>query len=359
MCNNQSSKSVKIVDVYKYNDQLWCTLLDYNAICMMPCGSTELTFVLAIPNGVLNEGYYLTDFLVYKDKLLLVSYEASKLFIVDIQSKAFSEYSIRMGEDNARFHGHVCSGNLVYFIPKTYPAIVCVDLSTGEIHYIDNWINEFKKTQNKSKCYFRPQVAEVGDGKYYLISKYYNCVFVLDSFNKTIVKIEGDPETIECGASCVKEYENGLIFTYPSTKTAYYIKKTQKRKIELEYEMFEGKTIDFSEIIVVNDKIVFVPFAADCMTFVEKRDEDFVVISKVTFAQQPAYIKSWVYNDTIYCLRDEWIDSYDFEGNYIEREVVHGDKKFWEEIISNRLCEKKYLVESEKVSLNEYIVALS
>ena len=350
--------SINILGIDICDGIIWFTLQDFNGLCKMTTDLSDVEYVVDIPqvNNVSNICYSMVA--ACGDKIVLISNQANQILIYDSMTHKYTSVTIRDTPKGNKFVSYIYRDNKVYLIPGQYSAIVCINLKTNIVNYVDSWLREFPSGIKEGKVYFRPQIADVGNGIFYLVSKHYNCVCIFDTNTEKVEVINNKNGKMDDGASCVMEYKGGVILVYTNISTIEYYKKDIKKEMIADYKLLSDGIIDFSRIVVADDVVFCVPFQADRVVCLKVSEELIEDVGGRRFEKSPRYRFAWKHEDNVCCLRDSEIDFYSFDGMYIKTEKVYGNELFWHRLVSNHCRDNSYIYEGKHISLETYLMSV-
>lgn len=131
---------------YKANN-IWIYVEDVKALFRIDALSCQIDLVKVLDKSVMNSfrGVSYCDNKIY----LAPQNGVKEIYIYDVETqtinrKEISESYCPIGEQHNLFIEIVHYENRVFLIPGRYEAIVCLDLDTGKLSYIDGWYGDIK-----------------------------------------------------------------------------------------------------------------------------------------------------------------------------------------------------------------------
>lgn len=145
-------------DCLIYNEQIIFILRDMNMICSFDMKKNKTKILGKIPEESFRRYRLSTNMYIYKDKIILTPCSAKKIWVYNIQSKEWHSIAIRSFEPKYmeyKILQSVAYKEKLYMIGSNYPAVICMDMETEDIEYIeiyDHLKDEFNKYND---CFIR------------------------------------------------------------------------------------------------------------------------------------------------------------------------------------------------------------
>ena len=140
--------------VHVHNNTIWTADMRLNALFKMSGTQRELSFVGNFPEGkAYTQENYLPLYLrpaLLNGCLYFPPFTAEQIAIYSIEDNTFERVrykEIKKGkaEGSGDFCEAIAYGNNIYFIPRCYPAIMCLDTVTKELSYHSDWVEPLEK----------------------------------------------------------------------------------------------------------------------------------------------------------------------------------------------------------------------
>lgn len=204
-----------------------------------------------------------------ENKLIFIPATANHIAIYDIVSNSFNMIPVKIEETSKswiygwpKFFNAAVYKKYVFLIACYYPAIVRLDIETGELLYLNEWKTVIKEDLNKpEKMYFRRDASAcIVDNKVYLPCCIQNIVLELnmDTLQFTYYNIGENNQELRC--MC---FDNGVfwIMTWEGKTLIKWDKETntiEESLINIDNQPLQVLT---SSIFIYNNKLWCFPIA--------------------------------------------------------------------------------------------------
>ena len=135
------------------DDFFWFTAFDYNALFKMNKSSWIAEYVGSFPDEVMIRDRLFSSIAMNNDKLYFSPLSAERITIFDMKNGTFHmipfdeppTYTSGNYNKGAKFISVVSYKSWLFFIGCSYPAIIRMNASTGELDYFSDWINKITR----------------------------------------------------------------------------------------------------------------------------------------------------------------------------------------------------------------------
>ena len=297
---------------------------------------------------------------MHKKSLFLTPRGAHNIYIYHINTNKFEMVRLKkpkVCKDNSyiewlKFSSSAIVGNSIYFIPRTYPAIVEMNILTYELIYYEQWLNELKGKIFENEAFFWSQYI-IHEDKLILASANSNMLLYFDTKLKVFKQLYCGNE--KKGYSGIVQWGENILLTDrksgqleiwdPSQKS---VKKFQSMPPDFKTK----KVIGFSKLISNEGYIYAIPLWANMLLKISLRDKKVITIvnydEERNGSEEIAVCCAWIWNKELYCLNNlsSRIDIIGEDDNYInsmylsfsphfidqmEKAILNKDCSIWEE----------------------------
>ena len=148
------------------DDSMYFIPDEMNLLCMMRLADGEVTILSSIPEEKINQTGLSLKLEYQAGKLIVIPYMVKALWIYDIQPETWQKVAIRNEEEAGKFVSSVLFNDKLYLFPAFYKYIVCVDLMTYSVTYLEQIYVEFAAVSPEEDCFFDYNFTRCGDVLY-------------------------------------------------------------------------------------------------------------------------------------------------------------------------------------------------
>lgn len=132
--------------------KFWFFANEFNALCNMDVYSHTVIYIDSIPNEDIFSKYLCASIQYFQGKLFLTPRGAKCISVYDIKKGKFEEIELNMPVPyNAnpyvnwlKFISSIIVDKSLYMIPRSYPAIIEMNLQTYKLMYYVKWLSDIK-----------------------------------------------------------------------------------------------------------------------------------------------------------------------------------------------------------------------
>lgn len=258
--NNIDEKWVSMVaeDCVQVDNQLIFIARDINIVYSLDLDTGEIILIDSIPEEDVLAKRLGAKIVYWKDELIFAPMKAKKIWIYNLKTRVWHYLERKNLENNQtdmEMFEAVLYENRLFIIGSNYPAIICLNLQTESITYIEKPYERLKEKKEKlADCYFRCGYVQK-ENYLYLASSLENLVleFNMDTYDYKWVKV-GDDKNRYSGIAC----DGKNFWLAPRLNTA--IVKWDGVDTVTEYLLpieFQVEKYHFLGVVCVHDKIIF------------------------------------------------------------------------------------------------------
>ena len=167
MIKNEAGKYPYHIRAYAILDDTMYFIPDeMNLLCTMQLADGDVTILRSIPDEKINQTGLSLKLECYEGKLIVIPYMAKHPWIYDISSGLWQKIVIRNEEQAGKFVSSVLFNDKLYLFPALYKYIVCVDLLSYSVTYLEQIYAEFSALSSEEDCFFDYNFARCGDVLY-------------------------------------------------------------------------------------------------------------------------------------------------------------------------------------------------
>ena len=306
----------------------WFFLNECNALCNMDIDGDIINFSGSVPweNGFTK--YLFADIRHFNGTLILAPRGASSIALYNIKENKFSQIKlekIKAKSKNAyvnwlKFICSVIVDDSIYMIPRTYPAIVELNLATRQVDYHNQWLHEADERLFENEAFFWSDYAV--NGKTIILAAA-NGVYLM--FFDTVRKSH---QIVECknnenGFSGIERLEDNLLLTGRkdgAIKLWDSNSNTIKNFGQLPQGFFVHKIIGFSKLVRIGSWIMAIPLWANMLLKIDPGRETIVCLKDYDKErngnEEIAVCCTWIEKGQLYCHNNllKQIDIFDEKG---------------------------------------------
>lgn len=262
--------------VYEGN-KAWFVHSKYNALFEVELNNGKCKYLGYIPQEEIEMPTLYVNIKKYDKYLIMAPFMANDIAVYDIEQQKFIKIKLKTyssGYLREKFSDLVVYKNNVFFIPMTYPAVVCLNMDGFGLEYIENIVLDAEKRRLNKRYLFN--IKPVQQGRTLWLGCFAtNCIieFHLDTHEYIYHEIED----CEKGMSGIG-YRNGMfwLIQYPQYKIISWNLETGKAKLYDNFpEKFEGGSYPFSHIVCEEQRILFLPEQANMILMLNPENGTF------------------------------------------------------------------------------------
>lgn len=277
----------------------------------------------------------------WKDELIFAPMKAKKIWIYNLKTREWHGLERKKLEDNKtdlEMFEAILYDNKLFIIGSNYPAIICLDLQTEKMTYIEELYNRLKvKKEKLADCYFRCGYVQK-ENYLYIASSLENLVleFNMDTYDYSWIKV-GDDKNRYSGIT----WDGNHFWLAPRLNTA--VVKWDGVNTVTEYPLpteLQEEKYNFLGAICVHNNIVFPGMLAPYG----------IVISNLEQGEMKTVQGQYYFYKKI---NNVLVVNQDIEGRINIKNAEDIDKEFTCCIKKEKI--KKYL-ENRNVNIVEYLI---
>lgn len=336
-----------------------------NHICSMSKGCDVIDYIDVNPYEEPEYNYLYAALIPYKQKIYLIPRAAKHIGIYDIEKKGFDKINLEEAnglmpityDESFKFSSAVLVNDKIFLIPRKYPAIVEINLKSGEITYHKDWLKQYQKALLFDGDYFLYDYV-VYEDKIYLPALSAGALIVIDSLRDSVTFFETKYESFYSG---IEMYDSKLYISRANTGDIeiWDVKKMEYIDlIPIKCGNNHG-SIAFGWLKRIENNIILIPFwHSDTLVMSEQGE----VIQKYPTSRhenesQIAVCSQWFSDGRLYLLDNinKYISVYNENGQFIEKFSPYLPKEMWNCVLKKKMSISGLLYESETVSLSDFI----
>lgn len=165
---------------------------EFNAVFQIDKRTKKISYIESIPYEAVLGKCLVSKMIAYENRIIFIPLNAEKIWIKDVKANSWKSISLRNGEKiKLKFFQAIQYNSKVYLIGCRYPSIVCLDLKTETIQYINGIMTELDENcHNNEKVYFIKDYVQTG-ACFYMASckKNYIMKFDMQAVDFQLIKI--------------------------------------------------------------------------------------------------------------------------------------------------------------------------
>lgn len=335
--------------------KLWFFADQFNALCSMDLSSCEVNYIGSIPGEDILTKYLCASIQYFQGKLFLIPRGAECISIYNIKTKEFKTIEVDVPiQYNAnpyikwlKFISSKIVGNSLYMIPRSYPAIVEMDLFTYKRIYHVQWLYDIKSKIMECDSFFWSDCI-VKDKELILASSIANMIFSFNTVTKNYSVLYSG-ETLQGYSGMLMVAKNILLSERRSGKLKLW--DLSQNKMTDYGKMPDGfatnKIIGFSSLIQVGNSIFAIPLWANMLLRIIPENIEIQTVKNYDKErgknEEIAICCAWTKNKKLYCMNNlsKCIDVFDESGT-IEKSchIILADgfcEQIEEKMLSNKI----------------------
>lgn len=167
--------------------------LNYNGLYKLDISNKKLEFIGSAPE----EGYYrrhlygaITE---CNGKLYMPPMNGEEIAVYDVNNNTFEKIKLRYPAEGvpSKFYGAITHKEKVFLIPARYPYLIVIDSITGDVEYVNAWVQLMNVPSDYSELYVKNGYF-IRNGKLYMASMVDNSLIKIsiDTYDAEVVPIE-------------------------------------------------------------------------------------------------------------------------------------------------------------------------
>ncbi len=346
----------------KAEGKIWFVANEFNALCCVEEGSCEACFVGSIPSEDIFAKYLYADIKYFQGKLYLTPLVANEIVVYCIETGEFQTITLETTRTFAanpyvawlKFIKSVIVGESLYMLPRSYPAIIEMDLITHQLTYHTQWLSDIQgKTVNRDALFWTDCVLK--DSQLILPSAIANVVFSFDTITKKFSVIYSGNQPV-C-YSGISEIQDGILLSDRNSGRLKLLDLSQNRLMPYG-KMPEGfrahEIIGYLDFLQIEDNIFAIPWWINMLIQIVPATGEILPVKNYDEERgenkDVAVRRAWVYNRKLYCMNnftgeiDVFQQNGVFEKSFavtasenfahnMEKHIVHNKTQMFEESI--------------------------
>lgn len=310
------------------DNKRWFFFNEYNALCNMDPDTNIINYSGSVPWENVFTKYLFADIQYFNGILLLVPRGASSIALYNIKEKTFHKIELKKIETKSKnsyvsWMKFICSvivDNSIYMIPRTYPAIVELNLITYQLDYHNQWVSEADERLFENEAFFWSDYVVKGK-TIILASANGDYLLSFDTIKKSY-------KIIDCnnnwnGFSGIEVLEENLLLTgrKDGIIKLWDSKNNTIRDFgQLPQGFFVHKIIGFSKLMRIGSSILAIPLWANMLLKIDPDQETIVCLKEYdeerNGSEEIAVCCAWVEEGKLYCHNNllKQIDIFDEKG---------------------------------------------
>lgn len=348
-------------------DQLWFSAEKFNGLGYINLLNAQMVYVDEIPGEDKWADLLYSDIVCYKGKLILAPCSAKEVSIYDIKEKQFTKIGIKTPPKHLqkyylphrKFRNALVVNDSVYFMPNSYPAIMELNLLTGEVHYYDEWVKKVHQLEMVGYCYSACYPI-VNEHIIYMASMCTNAWLEFDTQSKnTSLSVRKDSEPCCCMTKTKKKW---ILAENTSGKVVTFLcdKLNEEESVRFAQTLPDGIPFLAYKMITVGEA-VFILLYNDTLLRLDTDSNELSEVRKgignnIEFWGFLSRYKNRVF---YYDGKTNTMNFYTEEGTFIKKIKVIVPEWFWsknEESMIRQAGVQEYC--ERELALNEYIKLL-
>lgn len=163
--NGNDCVRVSIIDAVVDKDTLWFMAYDFNSLFSMNLLTGETKLVGLFPDEDYGTGRLYESMGIVEGRIFFAPFNAKSIAVYDIKKGVFSKISLEEDQigcslNQPLFGGMEVYGRAIFMLPIFSRAIVRLDIDSGELVYITEWLKDIQGLIfNRNDAYFRRQTV--------------------------------------------------------------------------------------------------------------------------------------------------------------------------------------------------------
>ncbi len=337
-----------IESVAEKEGYLYCVGLEMSILFKVNLETIHVESILNLPDEDRLTPRLYNGIAIEDEKMILVPYNAQKLWIYDFVCGNWTGISmdkILDSEMGAKFVGGVLKEGKAYLFGYNYPGILVVDINTFEM------FNLLEKEKLEKKAFWGKSIANVGD-ELYIPCRFNNEVVCINLKEATYKKIALNDIKTESEITNTAIAHDGKDFFIMPYNGNYFYKwelNGEVKKIEID-PVFDTKINSFNGI-AVSESYVFL-FAPKGKNYIYSRKEP----NKSYVLEDRIYFSEYVDNVGFIVCRKGKINIYD-ETLELKKEIniIVNNEVYSEYISTCEIKKGRILKETATIGITEYL----
>lgn len=263
----------------KAGEKYYFVACEMNVICSIDFQAGSMEIIGSIPEEDVFLERVCIKIVAWNEELIFVPMNGRKVWFFHVKDRTWKPLEIRNDNIQRKIRQAFVYKNKLYMVGCHYPAIICVDLKTEHIQYVDAPFKEVRDVYQKRDMhgYFRHDCVLKGHLLYFasfITNKV--LVFDLENFHWEYVTV-GETNNGYSGIA----WDGNYFWLAPNDKKC--IVRWDGGKLYWEYPLpFHGmnKKIMFLGVVFWNGDIIFPAFRTDCTLILHHADVERYEIKK-------------------------------------------------------------------------------
>ncbi len=354
--------------------KLWFFANEFNALCNMDVNNYEVNYISSIPSEDIFTKYLCASIQYFQGKLFLIPRAAKCISVFDIKKNEFEEieisvpvqYDANLYVDWLKFISSIIADDWLYMIPRSYPAIIEMNLHTYELVYHIQWLFDIKNKIMEYDSFFWSDCI-IRDEELILASSIANIILAFNIETKRYkVLYSGNIPQSYSGMSMIGK--NILLTERKSGRLKLW---DMSQNIMTDYGIMPDafsikKVIGFSSLIQIGNSIFAIPLWANMMLRVIPGNTEIQTVKNYDAErgnnEEIAISCAWTKNRKLYCMNNlsKSIEVFDENGNTVEYIHMTIADNFCKQMEEKILHNKEALFgESEIFPIKAYLKYIS
>ena len=354
----------------KAEGKIWFAANEFNALCCVEEGSCEACYVGSIPGEDIFAKYLYADIKYFQGKLYLTPLVADEIVVYCIETFKFQTITLETAHTFVanpyiswlKFIKSVIVGESLYMLPRSYPAIIEMDLITQQLTYHTQWLSDIQgKTVNRDALFWTDYVVK--GSQLILPSAIANVVFSFDTITKKFSVIYSGNQPV-C-YSGISEIQDGILLSERNSGRLKLLDLSRNRLIPYE-KMPEGfrahEIIGYLDFLQIEDNIFAIPWWGNMLLQIVPATGEILPVKNYDEERgenkDVAVRRAWVYNGKMYCMNNFTgeIDVFQQNGAFEKSFAVTVSENFTHNMEKNMIHNKTQMfAESNIFPLKGYL----
>lgn len=296
--------------------KIWFVANEFNALCYIEESGYQAYYVDSIPGEDIFAKYLYADINYFQGKLYLIPLVADKIAVYSIASGVFQTIALETPHTFVanpyiswlKFIKSVIVGEILYMLPRSYPAIIEMNLITHHLTYHTQWLSYIQgKTLNRDALFWTD--CAVQGNQLILPSAIANMVLSFDTITKKFSIIYSGNQTV-C-YSGISKMQDGILLSERNSGRLELLDLSQRRLLPYG-KMPEGfktnQVIGFLNFLHIGDNIFVIPWWANMLVRIVPATGEILPVKNYDKERgenkDVAVRRAWVYGEKLYCMNN-------------------------------------------------------
>lgn len=343
--------------------KLWFFADQFNALCNMDLSNFEVNYIGAIPGEDILTKYLCASIQCFQGKLFIIPRGAECISIYNIKTEEFKtieveppvQYDANPYIKWLKFISSKIVGNSLYMIPRSYPAIIEMDLFTYKCIYHVHWLYDIKSKIVECDSFFWSDCV-IKDKELILASSIANVIFSFNTVTKSYSVLYSG-ETPQCYSGMLMVGKDMLLSERRSGRLKLWNLSQNKMTDygKMPDRFVTNRIIGFSSLIQVGNSIFAIPLWANMLLRIIPENIEIQTVQNYDKErgknEEIAICCAWTSNRKLYCMNNlsKCIDVFDESGTFEKSSQMILADGFCEQIEKKMLSNKTSLFGESRI----------